>query len=208
MSVAHLYQITNNLTGEFYTGVHKGHEQAGYWGSGIRIKRSIKKYGKENHVYKIHVLGDVAEIYALEEMIVDKDVIENNPLCLNLKVGGMGGTIISETVRAKLSGENNHFYGKTHSDETKKKISHAKKGQTYDPEVYVKRNEKHADKYKQSIQNARKFRKQMSATFISPQGENVTFSPLNQCRELGLDPDALSLVNRGKSEQHKGWRKV
>ena len=208
MSVAHLYQITNNLTGEFYTGVHKGHEQAGYWGSGIRIRRSIKKYGKENHTYKICVLGDVAEIYTLEEMIVDKDVIENNPLCLNLKVGGMGGTVISETVRAKLSGENNHFYGKTHSDETKKKISNAKKGQTYDPEVYVKRNEQHADKYKQSIQNARKFRKQMSATFINPQGEHVTFSPLNRCKEFGLNPDSLSLVNRGKSEQHKGWRKV
>ena len=34
-----------------------------------------------------------------------------------------------------LSGEDNHFYGKKHTDETKKKMSAAKKGKSYD-EIY------------------------------------------------------------------------
>ena len=45
--IAHLYKITNNLTNQYYIGKRRGSEQGRYWGSGLRIKRHIKKYGKE-----------------------------------------------------------------------------------------------------------------------------------------------------------------
>ena len=45
--VAHLYKITNTITGEYYIGKHKGRDQkhysgSEYWGSGVNIKKQIK----------------------------------------------------------------------------------------------------------------------------------------------------------------------
>ena len=51
--IAHLYKITNNLTNQYYIGKRRGSEQGRYWGSGLRIKRHIKKYGKENFTYDV-----------------------------------------------------------------------------------------------------------------------------------------------------------
>ena len=39
--VAHLYKITNTVTGEYYIGKHNGWTQNGYWGSGNRIRRLL-----------------------------------------------------------------------------------------------------------------------------------------------------------------------
>jgi len=41
--IAHLYKITNNLTNQYYIGKRRGKEQGRYWGSGLRIKRHLKK---------------------------------------------------------------------------------------------------------------------------------------------------------------------
>ena len=46
--------------------------------------------------------------------------------CMNIK---------EALAMVSLSGEDNHFYGKEHTDETKKKMSAAKKGKSYD-EIY------------------------------------------------------------------------
>ena len=51
-NIAHLYEITNKNTGEYYIGKHRGLTQESrngnlYWGSGTRIKNQIKKYGVE-----------------------------------------------------------------------------------------------------------------------------------------------------------------
>ena len=51
--VAHLYKITNQLTGQYYIGKHNGWEQNGYWGSGHRIRNGIKKHGVANFKYEI-----------------------------------------------------------------------------------------------------------------------------------------------------------
>jgi hypothetical protein len=200
--IGHLYQITNKLTGEFYTGVHKGDAQNGYWGSGVRIKRSIKKYGKQNFKYRIWVVGDLEQMYQLERLAVDMPTINSNPLCLNLCEGGKGRRFVSEDI----TGENNPFYGKSHTEESKQKISSAKKGKTYDKSVYVKRTEQHSDKYKQSILEARKHKKLKMYKLINSQNEIVELTYC-QLKEHG-NADAFSLVFRGKLESYKGWRKA
>ena len=89
--IAHLYKVTNNVTNHYYIGKRRGNEQGRYWGSGIRIKRHLKKYGKENFTYEILRVDNENKIFKLEEKLITNNYIKNNPLCLNLAPGGRGG---------------------------------------------------------------------------------------------------------------------
>ena len=91
MGIAHLYKITNKETGQYYIGKRKGNVQGSYWGSGLRIKRHIKKYGKENFTYDILRVNNEDKIFKLEEKLITNNYIKNNKLCLNLAPGGQGG---------------------------------------------------------------------------------------------------------------------
>ena len=45
----YLYKTTNMLNNKYYIGMHSTNNlEDGYIGSGDRIRRSLKKYGKEN----------------------------------------------------------------------------------------------------------------------------------------------------------------
>jgi len=91
-TIAHLYKITNKVTGDYYFGKHNGYEQNGYWGSGKKIKSQIKKYGKKNFTYDILCYGYSEYIYELEKKCVTIELIESDTKCLNLTVGGDGPT--------------------------------------------------------------------------------------------------------------------
>jgi group I intron endonuclease len=47
------------------------------------------------------------------------------------KAGSRLGYKVSEETRVKMSGSNHHMFGKTHSEETLKKLSEAKKGKNH-----------------------------------------------------------------------------
>jgi hypothetical protein len=101
--VAHLYKITNLLTGQYYVGKHNGWSQNGYWGSGKRIKYNIEKHGVENFKYDILCYGSVKYILELEGKYVTKHLLESDNKCLNLVPGGLGIEIFTDEVRKKLS---------------------------------------------------------------------------------------------------------
>lgn len=62
-----------------------------YYGSGKVIKRSVAKYGKENHRKEILELCDSREeMIEREKQIVNEDFVAN-PLTMNLCLGGKGG---------------------------------------------------------------------------------------------------------------------
>lgn len=107
MSVCHLYKITNEITGEYYIGKHNGWTQIGYkkslyWGSGVRINNSYKKYGKENFKYEILCYGTTEYIFELERKYVTVDLVENDIKCLNLTIGGEGVGYHTKQSREKL----------------------------------------------------------------------------------------------------------
>ena len=156
--IAHLYKITNNLTNQYYIGKRRGNEQGRYWGSGIRIKRHLKKYGKENFTYDILRVSNEEKIFKLEERLITNNYIKNNKLCLNLAPGGQGGfgnmpkdymegdknvskrpevrARLSELLKnkehpmIKLMRENNPLKGRKQPEELKRKVSESLK-QTY-----------------------------------------------------------------------------
>jgi hypothetical protein len=107
MSVCHLYKITNNITGEYYIGKHNGWTQRGYkngfyWGSGIKLNNTYKKYGKENFKYEILCYGTTEYIFELERKYVTVDLVENDIKCLNLTIGGEGVGYHTKDSREKL----------------------------------------------------------------------------------------------------------
>lgn len=53
-----IYKTTNNLTGKIYIGQDKNNNPS-YYGSGKKLQRAIKKYGKENFIKEI--LGECVD---------------------------------------------------------------------------------------------------------------------------------------------------
>lgn len=114
-----LYKTTNIINGKFYIGVHQTTNiNDGYLGSGLNLRRAIKKYGRDNfHKEILEFFDSPEEMFQKEREIVNEDFIslKNN---YNLKIGGIGNSI----------GRNNTFYGRRHSENSKKRMSESKKG--------------------------------------------------------------------------------
>lgn len=111
-----VYKTTNLITGHYYIGVHKTlkNEFDGYYGSGVRIKLSIKKYGKNNFTrITLFSFDNEPDAFKKEKELVDIALQES--LCLNLSEGGRGGS---------------NFKGHHHSDETKEFLRQYGKLQT------------------------------------------------------------------------------
>jgi hypothetical protein len=68
----------------------------GYLGSGKRLRYSIGKYGGDKHICeKLEFLSSRKKLTEREIEIVDEKFLED-PLCMNLMVGGTGGKISDE----------------------------------------------------------------------------------------------------------------
>lgn len=146
-NIAHLYEITNKNTGEYYIGKHRGLTQESrngnlYWGSGTRIKNQIKKYGVENFEYKILIIGNTDYIFELESKYVTKELLQDS-LCLNIVTGGREppskkGFQITEETRQKLRGRTPWNKNGTFSEKTKKKMSESALGRKHSEETIQK----------------------------------------------------------------------
>ena len=163
-----IYKTINLLSGRYYVGMHSTDDlNDGYLGSGTLLRRSIKKYGKEN--FKIEILEFLDSRKALvareKEVISLQEIAKKD--CMNLKVGGEGGfsseehrqkflqgrewgkilgakiagdlrrgvslesshkALISSGLKEHYTTSIGHFSNKSHSEQTKQKMSDAKKG--------------------------------------------------------------------------------
>jgi len=87
-----VYKTTNIVNGSFYIGYHKSYcLNDEYLGSGIRLARSIKKYGWENFIKEtLFVFDDSEEAFAKEREVIAL-YRSIDPLCINVATGGKGG---------------------------------------------------------------------------------------------------------------------
>ena len=143
------YKITNTLNNRYYLGCHKTSDiNDGYMGSGKVIRHAIEKYGLENFTKEILEYFDTSEeMYIGESLLITEETL-SDPLIYNLKLGGSGSfdyvhkhrlnhTPESTKKRSEslkrtfsqmdLTGENNGFFGKKHSEKTKKLQSEIRK---------------------------------------------------------------------------------
>ncbi len=85
----YLYKITNNITNEYYYGVHETSKlNDGYFGSGSVLKKNIEKYGLENFEKAIlEFFPNRHELMKEEKRIVNNELLKD-PKCLNVILGG------------------------------------------------------------------------------------------------------------------------
>ena len=89
----YIYKITrNDGSGKYYIGMHSTDDlEDGYFGSGQLLWKSIAKHGKEIHSKEImEFLPSRRELKIRERELVNEEIV-NDPLCMNLKLGGEGG---------------------------------------------------------------------------------------------------------------------
>jgi hypothetical protein len=182
-----IYKTTCKVTGKWYIGMHSSSSlNDNYFGSGLIICNSIKKYGKENHKRQIIAEANSREeLRELEKQIVTANLIADE-MCMNLASGGCGagnGRIMTAGTRAKISASK---LGIKRPDWVRQKLSNAKKG------------DKHP--------------KAKTWVLLSPNDEIIRTNAMSEfCKERGLN--YYSLRNRAQFNDQrpisrgdsKGW---
>jgi len=92
-----IYQVKNNINSKIYIGVHKTDNlNDNYMGSGLLIKKAIKKYGKENFTKSIlFEYNNPDDAYLKESQIVNQDFVDRKNT-YNLTTGGYGISLKSK----------------------------------------------------------------------------------------------------------------
>lgn len=111
-----IYQTTNLVNSKFYIGKHQTKDlNDDYLGSGRKIVEAIKKYGRNNFKKEIlYICSSEHEMNEKEKELISEEFV-NRKDTYNIGIGGEGGP---------------HFRGKTHSEDTKIKLSNASRGNT------------------------------------------------------------------------------
>jgi group I intron endonuclease len=147
----YIYLTTNKINDKRYIGQHKSKDwDYSYYGSGKYLKRAINKYGIESFTcFPLAWAWNKNELNRLEI-----EYIAHYKPEYNLTKGGQNngsgprseetkrklskahkGKKLSEEHKKKIgdsvSGEKNGFYGKHHTEETRKKIVEVNKGNKY-----------------------------------------------------------------------------
>jgi hypothetical protein len=87
-----IYKITNTHNQKYYFGAHKTlKKDDDYMGSGLAIRRAIKKYGKESFRKEVIMNSSSEEEMYLQEEKIIGILWKDDPKCYNSKPGGKGG---------------------------------------------------------------------------------------------------------------------
>ncbi len=127
-----IYKVTNKLNGKIYIGKHQtANPNDGYYGSGKAIKAAIEKHGKENFIKEVlYIFETEIEMNFKEKELITEEFVSRSDT-YNAGVGGEGGP---------------HFKGKTHSEESLKKMREKQKGKIISEEQRKSSSEKQKGK--------------------------------------------------------------
>lgn len=126
-----IYKTTNLKNDKFYIGMHSTSNLGdGYIGSGKELRNSVRYWGKENHSFVIlEYFPNRKSLINREKEIVDEALLEN-PKCMNIALGGEGGSgFINEDHMKKCCNAGNEKFKELLKDpEYKKEFSKKTKG--------------------------------------------------------------------------------
>lgn len=116
-----IYKTTCLITKCYYVGMHSTDDlNDDYFGSGRRLKGSVKRYGEENHHREILEMFDDRDALRNREAEIVNDELLKDELCMNILPGGKGGwdfinasgkglrtgSVVSAATRQKISEAN------------------------------------------------------------------------------------------------------
>lgn len=126
-----IYLTTNLINGKIYIGKHEfsddKHFNATYLGSGINLKKAVDKYGRKNFKRKILKLCyTINQLNGWETYFILKYRATDKNIGYNIALGGYGFRS-GERNPCFGDGTKNPFYGRHHTEETKRKIGEKNK---------------------------------------------------------------------------------
>lgn len=140
-----VYKITNIVNNKIYIGVHKtNNPNDSYKGTGKIILKAHAKYGLDNFVKEVLYVYDTGDELLNEEMafqkeaeLVDQSFVDREDT-YNIDLGGKGGRGRSIDVRKRIGDSSRGRKLGPISEESKKKMSLAKKGKKLSEEHKAK----------------------------------------------------------------------
>jgi group I intron endonuclease len=196
-----IYLTTNKINNKKYIGMCKSTHIKNYLGSGKLFKQAVKKYGKEN--FERIVLQECKtfeELSRAEEYWIKKFNAVESVDFYNLTPGGFGGNseylkeywskfddverkLCRNWSKKDMSGKNNPMFGKTHTEETKKKIGMKSVNRKWNKPNHFGMNNPRSKRVKVSFGGDVKYYdclKEFSQEFIS-----LTYSTLKNLAQTG-----------------------
>lgn len=137
----YVYETKNLENGKLYIGLHSGHFDPHYLGSGTLLRRAIRKYGKTNFVSRpIAFASTIRELNELEKATIEEYRNRfGDTKIYNLLSGGfrkgLQGSRHSDLTKRKISLMQ---IGRRHSEETKKKMRLSQIGKVLSEETKSK----------------------------------------------------------------------
>jgi hypothetical protein len=126
-----VYEWTNLVNNKKYIGSHKGSADDGYTASGKLIKYAFDKYGMDNFIRRVLYFGK--DYKELEEFCLEEVDAANSENYYNISNKALGWNEYARKKGRKkikeLRNTNPELF--IHSDETKQKMSIAKKGKPF-----------------------------------------------------------------------------
>lgn len=231
------YRTENLINGHYYYGIRTLlKENDPYLGSGLRLKEAIKKYGRHNFKrVDLEVFETFEQALEWERATITAEMVESS-LCYNLKAGGAGGSLpwsdgrkaatkqgglYKKTPRTKekmsaaafkrFQETHGTFYGKTHTEETRKKLSEDRKGKpnankgkklNLSQERLEQLRAPKSEEVKRKISRTLSTLSEEQLTYLTTSFQDEFGARTKLCREWGVNLDVLARV-LGRRYQNK-----
>lgn len=116
-----IYKTTNIVNGKIYIGFDT-RNKSNYYGSGLKIKNALKKYGKTNFKKEIiEYCNTIEELYEREIYWIAYFHSRDDSIGYNIHKGGLGGNKPHDKTKP------NPMLGRRHTEESKKIIGEKNK---------------------------------------------------------------------------------
>lgn len=215
----YVYQTYNNLNNKFYIGQHAKPEfDKNYYGSGIRIVRAVKKYGKENFTVSVVCwCKDHDALNRMEEFVVGAYL--GNEKCYNIGSGGGSPFKGRRRTQAEIENIRKHLTGRPVTQEHRDKQSKTMK-MLYqnNPEMSEKIRtrmigKKHTSESKKNMSVGQTGKKKTYKTGLSHSCKPVKCVETGSiykaltiaAREMKISKCAISNVLTGRSKKAHGY---
>lgn len=177
-----------------------------------KIQNIYNKYGYPK--YEVLEICSKEELYLKEQYYIDKYITETH--CCNLLsiASSSKGYKQSDETKEKnrlarigmFDGENNPFYGKKHTEETKKKISEQRKGKKYPKLAEVKRGKKASDETKKKLSEIRKYEGSYKSKIVLDTQTGIFYSCAKEVSDLfSISYSTLRAKLNGSLRNNTNW---